>query len=89
MPRTLTPRKFPEITPAHIHRIKLMSGKGYGVPDIANTIGIARNDVRRVLGLKPVNPSKPPETLQEAAQKLLAKGFHPDIVRANFGEHCP
>jgi len=76
--------------PHYINRVKQMAAKGYGVQDISSTVPVSRRDIRIILGLlKPRKPPKPRRTLAEEAEELLARGFDPAIVRANFGEHCP
>ena len=71
----------PKPQPHHIARCRLMHAKGYGVRDIAETVGITQPAVRRILGLV----RRPTPTLEDEARRMIRQGYHRDIVRAVVG----
>ena len=63
-----------------------MYSHGYLVTTIADALGITtmavRRSLRRTVPKQPVYKTNP----VKEAEKLLAEGFSPEVVRANFGD---
>ena len=63
--------------------IRRLHAKHWSVRDIAVATGFTRARVQRAIG---VEPPKRTRTAQSVARSLLAEGYSPELVAANFGE---
>lgn len=66
--------------------VKSMRQNGWGWDDIAAALGITREQVRAVLRKPRVGQKGPAYQLAEGAKEMVEAGYHPDDVRAVFGD---
>ena len=63
--------------------IRRLHAKHWSVRDIAVATGFTRARVQRAIGVEPKRARKE----SSAASVLLAEGYSPEVVAANFGEN--